>query len=245
MTKVREENNAGGRGRKHRGRPGGGPRTACPPGSLGQGRLPKSAGTAPGIRNSMCKSPEVRKCWMCLRRRPVWPDPSGQGDRVASVVRDMGGGRSGCTSSWESLAQDWGQRLFENPGRRGPHFKHACIHSFIHHLFIVSFIVIHHSFPFSHSDSLIFYLFIHLLLFIIHSLSFIRHSVNPHSAACSGDESDPSLPTLKGPRCWGGGGQARKRTEGQLGYLFYPQGGFHSPGLPGWAACGCNGAVCG
>lgn len=149
VTKVREENNAGGRGRKHRGRPGGGPRTACPPGSLGQGSLPKSAGTVPGIRNSMGKSPEVRTCWMCLRRKPVWPDPSGQGDRVAGVIRDMGGGRSGCTSSWESLAQNWGQRLFENPGRRGPHFKHARIRSSIihsgsviqiHSFFIYSFI---------------------------------------------------------------------------------------------------------
>lgn len=86
---------------------------------------------------------------MCLRRRPVWPDPSGQGDRVAGVVRDMGGGRSGCTFSWESLAQNWGQRLFDKPGRRGPHFKHACIHPSIihsqsviqiHSFFIYSFI---------------------------------------------------------------------------------------------------------
>lgn len=164
----------------------------------------------------------------------MWSETWERGDQVVSPagrVWPRAGGR-GCLRTWK-----------ERPSLE------ACMHSFIHHSFIVSFIVIHHSFTFSHSDSLIFYLFIHLPSLIIHSLPFIRHSVNPHSAACSGDESDPSLPTLKGPRFWVGGRQTRKPTEGQLEYLFYPQGGFHSPGLPGWAhlwaACGCNWAVCG
>lgn len=59
----------------------------------GAGRDAQICGnSAPGIRNSMCKSPEVRIHWLCLRRRSVWLDPSGRGERVAGVIREMGKG---------------------------------------------------------------------------------------------------------------------------------------------------------
>lgn len=191
MTKVREENNAGGRGRKYSGRPEGGSGTDSPSRDPGAGKADELCGnSAPGIRSSMCKGPEGRVHWVCLRRRRAWPGPGGQGETAASGQRH-GRARSDSASCWDSKGQSWGPKERPPPSAR--------THSFTHHSFDVSFIVIIHSFTsIIHSFAITCHSFI-----ILYSRT--RCFVNPDSATCPGDESDPSLPTLKGPQFWGGG----------------------------------------
>lgn len=55
--------------------------------------------SALGIRHSMCKSLEAGMCSVCVGRRPVWLELSGQRERVAGAVGEMGRGPPDCAPS--------------------------------------------------------------------------------------------------------------------------------------------------